>query len=244
MADEDGKKQRELYFSQLVAQEMNKTRGTDYEAGPSDGEPADATLRSKSGKFPTLPVQVVSIPLDFRHRDDKHSVDKIRESLKSSLQEHGFKHYVVGLILSGKGEMRGIKHRDLEILTDIVLREAASGGRTIDYGEIYEQSSELSELVHTIIVSHHEELQSPDVDIPAGGALPPDGRWIKEGIKLKVKKYGGAEAVKELVLVICVAGFVDDDQVDAFLHENPAEGLPFLQIWIVTPFHGVICLKP
>jgi hypothetical protein len=97
--------------------------------------------------------------------------------------------------------------------------------------------------VHTIIVSHFEELRSPDVDIPAGGALPPDGRWIKEGIQLKVKKYGGAEAVKELVLVIGVAGFVDEEQVEAFLGENPTEALPFMQIWIVTPFHGVICLK-
>jgi hypothetical protein len=51
------------------------------------------------------------------------------------------------------------------------------------------------------------------------------------------------DAVKELVLVIGVAGFVDEDQVAAFLGENPAKALPFLQIWIVTPFHGVVCLK-
>ena len=60
---------------------------------------------------------------------------------------------------------------------------------------------------------------------------------------MKVEKYGGAEAVKGLVLVIGVAGFVDEDQVAAFLGENPTDALPFLQIWIVTPFHGVICLK-
>ncbi len=242
-SNEDEKKKWELSQCQLVSEEMNKLRGTDYEACPSKAEPADAILKSKSGAYAALPVQVVSIPVDFRHRDDKHSVERIRESLKRSLREHRFHHCVVGLILSGKGEMRGIKHKDLEILTEIVLKEAANGKRTIEYGEIYERSPELSELVHTIIVSHYEELQSPDVDIPAGGALPPDGRWIKEGIQLKVEKYGGAEAVKELVLVIGVAGFVDEEQVAAFLGENPTEALPFMQIWIVTPFHDVICLK-
>jgi hypothetical protein len=240
---EEQKKNWEREQGQLVAAEINKSKGTDYDAHPPDAEPADVTLKSKSGTHPPLAVQVVSIPLDFRHRDDKHSVETIGEALKRLLEELGFNHCAVGLILSGEAEMRGIKHTELELLTEIVLTEAANGNRTLKYEDIFERSPKLSELVHDIIISHHEELQNADVNIPAGGALPPDGRWIKEGILKKVERYGGAKAVKNLVLVIGVAGFVDDEQVQAFQADNPAGTLPFAQIWIVTPFHGVVCLK-
>ncbi len=244
MTNHDAEKKKwELEQCQLVAAEMNKSQGTDYDARPSDAEPADVILKSKSEAHPPLPVQVVSIPLDFRHRDDKHSVEKIREALKRSLEEHGFNHCSVGLILSGEAEMHGIKHAELELLTETVLKEAANGNRTLKYEDILELSPKLSELVHDIIISHHEELQNADVDIPSGSAVPPDGRWIREGILKKVDKYGGAEAVKDLVLVIGVAGFVDDEQIQAFQTDHPSETLPFSQIWIVTTFHGVVCLK-
>ena len=65
----------------------------------------------------------------------------------------------------------------------------------------------------------------------------------EEGIQKKVAKYGGEEAVRDLMLIIGVAGFVDDEQVNAF-HQAFAEAqLPFAEIWINTPFHGTICLK-
>src|SRR5260370_27075798 len=104
---------------------MRKLYGPDYDAYPSNAEPADAVLKSKSGAYPSLPVQVVSIPLDFRHRDDKHSVNKIIEVLTKSLPTRGLRHCSVALILSGEAEMHGIEHDALEILTEIVLREAA-----------------------------------------------------------------------------------------------------------------------
>lgn len=241
--NENEKKKWELNQCQIVSAEMNKLHGTDYEASPSNAEPADIVLKSKSDTYPALAVQVVSIPLDFRHRDDKHSAGKIKETLTHSLEAHGFNHCSVGLILSGEAEMHGIKHAALELLTEIILKEAATGNKTLRYEDILDRSPDLSELVHDIIISHHEEIRKPDIDIPAGGALPPDGRWIREGILKKLEKYGGAEAVKKLVLVIGVAGFVDDEQVEAFQADNPAETLPFSQIWIVTPFHGVVCLK-
>jgi hypothetical protein len=244
MANHDEeKKKRELGQCQLVASEMNRLRGTDYVAHPADAEPADVILKSKSEAHPPLSVQVVSIPLDFRHRDDKHSVEKIREVLANSLPARGLRHCSVGLILSGEAEMHGIKHGMLETLIEIILREAVTGDRTLTYEDILERSPELSELVHDIIISHHEEMPCVEIDIPAGSALPPDGRWIKEGILKKMQKYGGAAAVKGLVLVIGVAGFVDDEQVQAFQAAHPAETLPFAQIWIVTTFHGVVCLK-
>jgi hypothetical protein len=239
---EEEKKKWELEQCRFVAVEMNKLRGTDYEARPSTAEPADVVLVSPSGKHPSLSVQVVSIPLDFRHRDDKHSVEKIRETLIRSLA--GAKHLYVGLILSGKAETHGMKHGVLDVLTDVVRKEASTGSnRTLRYQDILERSRELSEYVHDIVIGHHEIIPTVEIDMPAGSTLPPDGQWIDEGIQKKMAKYGGAEAVKELVLVIGVAGFVDNEQVDAFQKEHHPETLPFAQVWIVTPFHGIVCLK-
>jgi hypothetical protein len=67
MAYKEEKKNWEVEQSHFVAAEMNKLHGTDYGAHPSDAEPADVVLNSKSGTHLSLPVQVVSIPLDFRH---------------------------------------------------------------------------------------------------------------------------------------------------------------------------------
>ena len=241
--DQAEKKRWELEQCQLVAKEMHNLLGTDYEAEPGDAEPADVTLRSKSGAFPSLQVQVVSIPLDFRHRDDKHSVQKIREVLAKDVPARGLTHCSVGLVLSGEAAMRGIKHDELETLINIILSEARPGNLTLRYEDILERSEELAKSVHNIVIWIDESIPNIEIDIPEGGALPPDGRWIIEGILKKVDKYGGANAVKELVLVIGVAGFVDDEQVQAFREAYLPDALPFAQIWIVTPFDGVICLK-
>jgi hypothetical protein len=241
---EEGKKNWELAQCQLVAAEMNKLRGTDYEAHPGNAEPADVFLRSKSGAHPTLPVQVVSIPLDFRQRDDKHSVEKIKATLAELLLSRGVRHCLVGIILSGEAELHGMKHSVLKVLNEMILKAVATGrNQTLRYDEIYEKSSEVAANVHDILISHHEIISGVEIDIPAGSTIPPDGRWIEEGILKKAVKYGGTDAVKGLTLVIGVAGLVDDEQIKAFQAAYRPEALPFSQIWIVTPFHGVICLK-
>jgi hypothetical protein len=238
------KKNWEVTQCQIVADEINRLRGTDYEAHASETEPADVILESTSGKHSLIPAQVVSIPVDFRHRDDKHSVEKIRKTLAELLSARGLQHCLVGLILSGKAEMEGIKQLLMEQLAEIIFKEAAYENRTLGYYDIYERSAELAEFVHDILISHHEIIPNVELDIPAGSALPPDGRWIEEGVLKKSAKYGGAKAVKGLMLVMGVAGFVDDEQIASFQAAYPPETLPFSEIWIVTPFHGVVCLKP
>jgi len=242
---EQKKKEWELEQGHLVATEMNKLDESDYEVHPSDREPADLILHSKSEGRPDLPVQVVSIPVDFRHRDDKDTVEKIREYLIEKLVAAGVKHCIVGVILSGEAEMHGINSATMGALAELLLEATSTGkNQTLDYGEIYQRSPEIAEQVHTVLISHHECVPSVEIDMPAGSALPPDGRWISEGILKKAAKYGGEKAVKDLVLLIGVKGFVDDEQIHAFQAANPAESLPFAQVWIVTPFHGVVRLKP
>lgn len=242
---EEEKRNWELEQGRLVAAEMNEAEGSDYEAHTSNQEPADVVLRSKSNARPELSVQVVSIPLDFRHRDDKHTVERIKATLFQRLVAEGIKHCVVGIILSGDAEMHGIKSPIMDALGDLVIRVAATRkNQTLDYAELYEHSSEIADQVHTVLISHHECVPGVEIDMPAGSALPPDGRWITEGILKKAAKYGGEKAVRDLVLVIGVKGFVNDEQIRAFRRAHPAETLPFAQVWIVTPFHGVARLKP
>ncbi|QHS52890.1 hypothetical protein [Edaphobacter sp. 12200R-103] len=72
------KKLWEVHQGKLVAKSLNEAEGSDYEAHPSEREPADVVLKSSSDKFPDREAQIVSIPLDFRYRDDKNTVQKLK----------------------------------------------------------------------------------------------------------------------------------------------------------------------
>ena len=154
------------------------------------------------------------------------------------------RHMLVGLILSGEAEMHGMKRGAVEQLAHIIVSEGADKNVTLRYDSIYERSPELAKLVHDIFVSRHPDvIEEVSVDIPAGGAFPVDGQWIQQGIQKKLEKYGGEKAVKNLMLIIGVAGFVNDEQVKAFQKAFAEASLPFAEIWINTPFHGTFCLK-
>lgn len=238
------KKAWEVEQGAVVANELNRAEGTDYKAEAGTSEPADVVLTSSNPNFPNRSAQVVSIPLNFRHRDDKQTVQRLQATLVELLMQRGMRHMLVGLILSGKAELHGMKPGVVDQLADIIVSEGASKDVNIRYDAIYERLPELAELVHDIFVSHHPDvIEEVSVDIPAGGAFPMDGRWIQEGIQKKVDKYGGEKAVNDLMLIIGVAGFVNDEQVTAFQKTFAETNLPFAEIWINTPFHGTICLK-
>ncbi len=211
MTSDMGKKNWELEQCRRVAEAINDAEGTDYEAQPSDAEPADTVLASKSKKFSQRPAQVVSIPLDFRSRDDKGTVEKLKGTLAELLRGKGMEHLLIGVIPSGDAEMYGVKQSLVEQLAEIVAKEACDRDLVLGYDEIYERSPELAEAIHNLFVSHHD--------------------------------VRNAKAVESLMLVIGVAGFVDDQQIEAFQRANPPDTLPFAEVWIVTPFHGVVCLK-
>ncbi len=237
------KKDREVEQGRLVAEYLKRTQGTDYEARPADAEPADVSLVSPTGRFPLHNAQVVSIPLDFRHRDDKHTVTKIQTSLALLMRERGINEIYVALILSGEVEMHGMTRPQIEQLADLIVQKRGEQDVTLRYDEIYEGFPDLADLVHTIVIARPGLFRGLQIDVPAGGAVPPDGRWIVEGIRHKLRRYGGEEAVRGLTLIIGVAGFVDDEQVAAFQHAFCEADLPFAEIYINTPFHGTTRLK-
>ena len=233
----------EVEQGRLVAEYLNGAQGTDYEARATDAEPADVIIVSPTGRFPVRDAQVVSIPLEFCSRDDKQTVARVKARLELLMKARGIEEIYVGLTLSGEAEMRGMTRPRIEQLADLVVQKRGDQDVTLRYDEIYEALPELAELVHAIVISRPGLFRGIQVDIPAGGAVPPDGRWIREGIQHKLARYGGYEAVQNLVLIIGVAAFVDDEQVAAFQAAFCEANLPFAEIYINTPFHGTICLK-
>jgi hypothetical protein len=245
MGDREAEKKAwEVAQGTLVAHGLNRAEGCDYICQPSESEPADVVLTSPSGKFKRREAQVVSVPFDFRSRDDKQTVQRVQTALGELLKARGAHHMLVGLILSGKAEMHGVRPTLIKQLADLIARVAESSKAELRYKEIYACSPKLAEMFHEVRISHHPDIiQDVSVDIPAGGAFPLDGRWIEEGIQKKVEKYGGEKAVLTLMLIIGVAGFVENRQVNAFKQAFTEAQLPFAEIWINTPFHGTFCLK-
>jgi hypothetical protein len=163
--------------------------------------------------------------------------------LTEILGQQGVNQVYVGLTLRGEAEMHGMPLRQIEQLAGLIAGEVGEHDPTFRYNDIYERSPELAELVHNIVISRPGLVLNTQVDIPIGGAVPLNGRWIEEDIRHKLERYGGEEAVRGLTLIIGVAGFVDNDQVAAFQRAFCEADLPFAEIYINTPFHGTICLK-
>lgn len=238
------KKAWEIAQGQLVAAEINSAEKSDYVVQEGDREPADVVLISPSRRYQARSAQVVSIPLDFRHRDDKQTVNQVQTRVARSLNSAGMHDVLVGIILSGQAEMHGVTPELLDSLTNLIIERGRRENVSLRYQDIYDYSEALAERVHDVFVSHHPELIfNAQVDIPAGSSVPRDGRWIEEGIAKKLGKYGGEAAVRDLTLIIGVAGFVDAPQVQAFKDAFTESQLPFEGIWINTPFEGTICLK-
>jgi hypothetical protein len=78
--------------------------------------------------------------------------------------------------------------------------------------------------------------------VTVAAELPDDGGWIEAGIQLKLKKYGGPDAVKDLTLVIGVEALVDRQQVEEFLVTWAGKELPFKEI-LINSVEGTIRLK-
>lgn len=234
---------REIGEGRLVAQYLNGRHGTDYEARAGEREPADVVLVSPSGQYPPREAQVVTIPLDFRNRDDNQNVARVQARLTEILGQLGVNQVNVGLTLSREAETRGIPAPRIEQLAGVIAGEVGNHPVVLRYNDLFERSPELGDFFHSVVISERGLVPNTRVEIPAGGALPPDGRWVEDGIRHKLRRYGGEEAVRGIVLSIGVAGFVDDEQVAAFQRAFCEAELPFAEIYINTPFHGTICLK-
>lgn len=245
-AKEEEKKQRELEEGRVAVAYLNQELGADYEVIPSDREPADVLFVSSSKQLPERMVQVVTIPHDYQIRADNQNLARFSRDLTAALKSRHMSNLTVGFSPLGPATERGIPRPMAEKLADYfagLQLEPPQETRTIDFTELLAIHPELSGYLSNLVLFRDEK--NPDVMVLTPGVaaeLPDDGSWIEDGLALKLKRYGGPEAVKELTLVIGVEALVDAQQAEAFREAHKDDGLPFKEI-LINSAEGTVRLK-
>lgn len=245
-AKEVEKKQRELEEGRRAAAFLNQELGADYEAIPSNREPADVLFLSTSKQFPERMVQIVTIPHDYQIRADNQNLVRFGRELTAALKDRHASNLNVGFTSLGPATERGIPRAQVESLAEYLVAhqpEPPQDSRAIDFMELLAIDAELSGYLSNVVLFRDKD--NPDVTVLSPGVaaeLPDDGRWIEDGLALKLKRYGGPEAVKELTLVIGVEALVDAQQVEAFREAHKDDGLPFKEI-LINSVEGTMRLK-
>jgi len=235
-AKEAEKKQRELGEGSEAAAYLNHELGADYEAVPSDREPADVLFVSGSKEFPERMVQVVTIPHDYQIRADNQNLARFVRDLTTALKTRDVSNLSIGFTPLRPATERGIPRAQVESLADYLVvhqPEPPQDTLTLDFMELLAIDPELSGYISNVVLFRDED--NPDVTVLTPGVpaeLPDDGSWIEDGLALKLKRYGGPEAVKELTLVIGVEALVNAQQVEVFRDAHKEGGLPFKEILI------------
>lgn len=245
-AKEAEKKQRELIEGRDAAAYLNQELGADYEAIPSDREPADILFVSTSKQLPERLVQVVTIPHDYQIRADNQNLARFARDLTTALRTRHAANLTVGFTLLGPATERGIPRAQVETLANYLTAhqpEPPQDTRATDFMELLAIDPELSGYLSSVVLFRDKD--NPEVTVLTPGVaaqLPDDGSWIEDGLELKLKRYGGPEAVKELTLVIGVEALVDAQQVEAFREAHKEDGLPFKEI-LINSAEGTMRLK-
>jgi hypothetical protein len=234
----------ELWLTQQVATELNAAEGADYQAvilGEQDNV-ADTLLVSESGRWPRRTVQVTTIPSDIQHREVSGNRERIEKQLREAIlaRENGC---VVTVHLSDKGDQFGLRPQQIQRLAELIGDSAGQPSAEWSGEELWELDEELSESVSHLSVHHLLGYGTVDVLIPFSHHTRVDGAWIEEAIDKKVKRYG-RQTVRNITLVIGALGLVTASQVTSFRESHAPAELPFAEIWLVSPFDGVFCLKP
>jgi hypothetical protein len=234
------KKKLELEFCIPIACAMNQQMGTDYrpESNDIEGSDTDVLLESVSDPAQTLGIQVVTVPQGLPHlRSDHSSVRALEEQLSIRLLQRGIKGYSIDLVLSPTGLSRGFRSKTIEQLGDLIVNRLPSAGTTLDMAAHKGSLPALHGLVDLVTVT---ALNNDDLFVCAewalGGAVSTRGEWIDGAIQTKLKRYGKAAAVADLILVIGNSRFLDDQEIVSFQakHSNP-NVLPFKHIWVSRP---------
>jgi hypothetical protein len=172
-------------------------------------------------------------------------LDRIKQNMERALGERGIRGIFVGLLPDARAVAHGVRSEVIAQIADLISERDSCPSFRVPYDELVNLLPEVAEHFHQLFVSPLPDREWTVVEVPGpGGALPQDGRWIEEGIDLKLKKYGGRKYVETLMLVIDACGFVTEEQIVAFQKAHPPETLPFAEIWITGSPAGTVCLKP
>jgi hypothetical protein len=227
------KKKREIFVCSCVADEMNRTQGTDYKAIPSGADFPDVLLVSQSETLPRREVEVVSTPPDFAIRADNPNIRNLEHSLGQTLTRLGVSGVNVQLSPTRLAAERPTSARIINKLSELIASEILrSSDFYISDVEIYRISREVSAIINGVRVYR---LATPTHQISSSRNfyLPPDGRWIEEAFLKKLNRYA-PEVVRSHILVIDGQYHLDSEQMNAFCKTLAERDLLFAEIWTVT----------
>lgn len=226
-------KNREVLLCQLVADEINKTSGTDLQARAVDREPPDVMLISQSGQHAARNCEVVSAPRDFTIRYDTDNVHRLERTLRSALGQRNFSGYRIGIHWAGAATQHALKG-GLDDLAALVIGSAPKSGYIVMDGvEIWDVSPRIASLVHYFSI-FRLPCERLDINSMAAWWAPRDGRWIEEAVSAKIKKYGIGSYVASLTLVVDGMAYLDTEQIAAYRDKLALEPLPFADLWAVA----------
>jgi len=237
------KDEKEIAACKKVAEAINKAEGTDFTPLKAQSRAPDVVLRSTSGRYADRLLEVVTIPRDVTMREDNSNILRLEDELRMSLLEAGVKGCDVDLNIRDEVYKQGIGRRAIRELAELIAAEPKRESWRVTGVELRPHSKELSRKLYSVRVHYHPKLRDVSVCAGLGGWIPADGVWIEEAISMKLKKYGGPKAVQDWILVIGASLFVDAEQIESFRSTHRQDTLPFREIWLVSPFHGVVPLK-
>lgn len=232
-----------IWLCDQVAAELNRADGSDYRAALVDEQDniADALLVSDSGRWPQRLLQVTTIPRDLQHRETSSNRDRVEQRLKEALESHQTD-CIITLHLSEQGNEVGLKPQHIKRLAQLVRDSSGQPIAEWTGEQLWQADAELSDRVSHMTVHRLPGYGKIDVTIPLSRYMPPEGSWIHDAITQKAKRYG-LDTVKNVVLVIGALGLVTPSNTASFQAAHAQEQLPFAEIWLVSPFDGVTCLK-
>jgi len=227
------KKEAELRACRIVAAEINRTTGSDYQAICGETEPVDVLLVSSSNPQDSQPVQVVSAPFEYKIRRDNHNVEKACTRVGEALERHGFCCCDASIWLTGRARERGVRPDLVRALVDCIAFhwDRRSYLRLTAENHFYSWTPQLCHFFSDVRL-YRPESQRICVSAPQAFDLPRDGRWLREAVEKK-KQYDPA-ILPKLNLVIDGDMHLDFEQIDNFRLEMSEQKLPFREVWVVS----------
>lgn len=233
MCDRAAKRWRELAVGEIVACELNRVTGSDYRAIPNDSDPPDVLLESRSGGFPSIFAEVVSLAIDPVIRTDNDNKVFAENTLKCQLEELGVTGYQVSLMWHESSLRRGFRIPEIRYLAKVLTARLPEHSCTINGDDLYNISPALTEMIHYASITR---LPTENVCVAAAQAfyVPRGADWIMAAVEKKTRKYAENAASRNWTLIIDGHYHLDDEQIQAYSTLVEGQNIQFAGLWAVS----------
>lgn len=201
-------------------------------------------LKSESGKFDLIGLEIVKIPsIDMVDREENSNVFKLQNALNQAL---GRSHHAVSVHLTDRARREGVPDEFNEEILSLIRKamkksdEGNSQKISLRWQDGREQ--QLSHYFRTIHVVSMSVPNSVVVTFPHAMWVATDGKWIRDAVRKKMKRYS-PDAAAMWVLVVDGQSYVDSEQITSFIKDVDSSEFPFKQIWVVTSFDKATRIK-